>query len=90
MLCRLRFRPGKARAASAALLKQVYAADVPPPTTAPQTQAYLILGGGGGQGPNPEESLARLKSRRATLLFSLRTGRVKADPDLPVAKLPEK
>jgi hypothetical protein len=89
-LCRVRLRSAKAAAAGAAFLKQVYGAELLSTITAPEVQGYLRL----RDGPGPEvatatESIARLRSRRTGMLFSLRTGRTKPEPDLPLAKLPK-
>ena len=86
-ICRLRLRSARAAGAGAAFLKQVYGAQLLSTVTAPEAHGYLRM----QDGPNPvpaAEAIARLRSRRAGFLFSLRTGRTKPEPDLPVAKLP--
>ena len=89
-VCRLRFRSGTERHA-ANFVKQVYGAELRPARAGADDQAYLNLRDGRNRDlvrTTAEESLARLGSRRASLLFSLRTGRVKPETDLPLARLP--
>jgi RNA polymerase sigma factor (sigma-70 family) len=86
-ICRLRLRSASAASAGAAFLKQVYGAQLLSTVAAPEAHGYLRMQDGPNPMPAPEAN-ARLRSRRAGFLFSLRTGRVKPDPDLPMTKLP--
>jgi RNA polymerase sigma factor (sigma-70 family) len=88
-LCRVRLRSARSAPAGAAFLKQVYGAELRSTITGPEAHGYLRL----RDGPDPgtataTESIARLRSRRTGMLFSLRTGRTKPEADLPLARLP--
>ena len=86
-LCRLRFRPGKERHAAVAFLRQVYRADLPVPAVGGETLAYLHVRDA-RQAVSGDDSVAALRSARTTRLYSLRTGRLPPDPDLPLERLP--
>ena len=86
-LCRLRFHSAKSSAALAAFVKQVYGAELAANPGGSERMAYLRVGS--GPEATAETDVARLRSRRAAILFSLRTGREEPDPDLPLAKLPK-
>jgi hypothetical protein len=87
MFCRLRVRSAKSGPAGAAFVKQVYGAELLPGVSGAETQGYLRLRDG-REMVTADDSIARVRSRRAGVLFSLRTGRVKPEADLPVGKLP--
>jgi RNA polymerase sigma factor (sigma-70 family) len=82
-LCRLRYRAGKDRGAGRAFLRQFYAAQSL--AVGPEEHAYFKV-----REPReaPEATLARMTSRRSALLFSLRTGRLKPEPELRLDRLP--
>jgi RNA polymerase sigma factor (sigma-70 family) len=83
--CRLSFRSASAHAALQAFVKQVYGAQLP--LGGADDEAYLWLRDGRTL-TTAQDGIARLRSRRATLLFSLRTGRTAAATNLPLARLP--
>jgi hypothetical protein len=45
--------------------------------------------GGGTSGATPEAVISRIKSRRSTLLYNLRTGRLASPPPIPLERLPK-
>ena len=86
-LCKLRFRPGKAAGAAAvALAQQIYGFG-PKTGAGPDEQLYMPLRG--RDGSPAQDSIAKLKSRRSGILYSLRTGRTKPKPELPLDRLPK-
>jgi hypothetical protein len=89
-LCRLRFQSDRERQA-AHFARQVYGAELWRIDAGAYQQVYLQLRDGANRDlarTTADESVARLRSRRASLLFSLRTGRVKPETNLPLARLP--
>jgi RNA polymerase sigma factor (sigma-70 family) len=84
-LCRLVFRSATARPALRGFVKQVYGAELP--AAGPPDEAYLSLRNGRDL-ITARDAIARLRSRRATVLYSLRTGRTPPDQNLPLARLP--
>ena len=87
-LCKVRFRPGKASGqAAVALAQQVYGFGSKIAAGADE-QLYVSLRGGRDPA-TAQDTVAKLKSRRTAILYSLRTGRTKPKADLPVDRLPK-
>jgi protein-disulfide isomerase len=94
-LCRLRWKPGKG---DPKLLERtvnfVYQTSGGTRPAAPgSNELYLVVrgphGGGGTSGGTPEAVIGRIRSRRSTLLYNLRTGRVTQPPPIPLERLPK-
>jgi RNA polymerase sigma factor (sigma-70 family) len=87
VVCRLLFRAGEQRHA-ANFARQVYGAKLWRPAAGAVDHAYLILRDGPDRRMTAEETVTSLRTRRSGLIFSLRTGRLQPDADLPLARLP--
>jgi hypothetical protein len=89
-VCRISWRPGKeGGAALPQFVRAVYRGERRDPAGA-EDAAYLALREpiGAGAPPSAAEAAARLRSRRAAILYSLRTGRTQ-EPGLPTDRLPK-
>ena len=90
-LCRLRWSAGKADPTLLTrAIKFIYLipGNIPPANN----ELYLILRSntaGIELGRTADSAIARVKSRRTTLLYNLRTGRTAPPPNLPVERLPK-
>jgi RNA polymerase sigma factor (sigma-70 family) len=87
-LCRLTWQIGKGDPkVVAGAVNFIYAPGDGRPDGA---ERYLVLraGGPGQDPPTADRTIARVKSRRSTVLYNLRTGRVEAPADLSGARLP--
>jgi RNA polymerase sigma factor (sigma-70 family) len=86
-VCKLRFRPGKASGQAALSLAQQIYGFGPKTSGGPDELLYLPVRGG-FEPASPQDSAAKLKSRRSSNLYSLRTGRTRPKADLPLDRLP--
>jgi protein-disulfide isomerase len=85
-MCRVRVHSPGADRAAAALLGQLYHATLLRGVMAGDPEGYLHL-----RDREPvaaAEAVAKVRSQRSGLLYSLRSGRTQSDPRLPVDKLP--